>query len=193
MRDAHGVDAQLGEYEARDKASLARRLLDRVEAVNDVSTHVEEHVRPVCREHDVDADDILTAYISARAERHTQLRNCASGRRDEAPENDDLAFAVAALDEVDDDAKRTWRLTILTAARAPFSGQSLSRSWRRDLSILMQAWMKRAPGGRRRALSEVGSFGPPAPCQRLLAVEARSRAFLRRIASGALAVAKDGA
>ena len=42
LRDAHGVDAQLGEYEACDKASLARRLLDRVEAVNDVASHVEE-------------------------------------------------------------------------------------------------------------------------------------------------------
>ena len=92
-----------------------------MEAVKDVASHVEEHVRPVCREHDVDADDILTAPVSARAERHTQLRNSRRRRRDEAAsENDDLAFAVAALDEVDDDAKRTSAaLTILTAARAP--------------------------------------------------------------------------
>ena len=98
--------------------------LDRVEAVNDVASHVEEHVRPVCREHDVDADDILTAYISARAERHTQLKKLAETKADEAAsENDDLAFAVAALDEVDDDAKRTSAaLTILTAARAPLLG-----------------------------------------------------------------------
>ena len=135
LRDAHGVDAQLGEYEACDKASLARRLLDRVEAVNDVASHVEEHVRPVCREHDVDADDILTAYISARAEKHTQLRNSRRRRRDEAASaNDDLAFAVAALDEVDDDAKRTAAaLTILTAARAPFSEGVITLAHRSDL------------------------------------------------------------
>ena len=100
-----------------------------------MASHVEEHVRPVCREHDVDADDILTAYISARAEKHTQLRNSRRRRRDEAAsENDDLAFAVAALDEVDDDAKRTAAaLTILTAARAPFSEGVITLAHRSDL------------------------------------------------------------
>ena len=135
LRDAHGVDAQLGEYEACDKASLARRLLDRVEKVDDVASHVEEHVRPVCREHDVDADDILTSYITARAEQHTQVRNSRRRRLDEAAsDQDELAFAVAALDEVDDDAKRTAAaLTILTAARAPFSDGVIQLAHRPDL------------------------------------------------------------
>ena len=135
LRDAHGVDAQLGEYEACDKASLARPLLDRVEAVNDVASHVEEHVRPVCREHDVDADDILTAYISARAERHTQLRNRGDeGGTRSLPKMTTPPSCRRCLDEVDDDAKRTAAaLTILTAARAPFSEGVITLAHRSDL------------------------------------------------------------
>ena len=104
MRDAHGVDAQLGEYEAA--TGLARSATPRrSRPSSDVASHVEERAARV-QEHDVDADDILAAYISARAEKHTQLRNSRRRRRDEAAsENDDLAFAVAALNEVDDDAK----------------------------------------------------------------------------------------
>ena len=94
------------EYEACDKASVRSATRDGSRP-SDVASHVEEHARPVCREHDVDADDILTAYIGARAERHA-ARTRARRRRDEAASaDDDLAFAVAALDEVDDDAKRT--------------------------------------------------------------------------------------
>ena len=68
--------------------------------------NVAAHVRPVCAEHDVDVDALLVTYVHRRCAADGARRAAARRTRAEPDENDDLAFAVAALEEVEADDAR---------------------------------------------------------------------------------------